>query len=308
MNNVYVIVTYNEKYKEPEYNLESAAEAWKECGVCAIGWSRLGNLKKVRENKLNKDMQLFLQIEKGDLILAYTGNNTIAYVGEIKDGKYNFTEENKVGNKNEFGYKNQFRVNWWNEPHHFSRYDLPKYICEQLGKRGKTVIKLDLGHWSFDNFKAIVKACAKSGSQLIELNEDMIKAGILKYLKRHFNLIEPGLKIIEAEPQITQENRPDFIAKDNTGKKVIIECKGIAHSDAFDQIKRYEKRYIKEKPRLMLIAFKIAEDCRKVATNSNIELIECDLNFKKLFKKQSKKSNPSSRNFVSLRGRELIEK
>ena len=95
MNNVYVIVTYNEKYKEPEYNLESAAEAWKECGVCAIGWSRSGNLKKVRENKLNKDMQLFLQIEKGDLILAYTGNNTIAYMGEIKDGKL-YPVEGKV--------------------------------------------------------------------------------------------------------------------------------------------------------------------------------------------------------------------
>ncbi len=299
MNNVYAITTFNKEYREHGYNAESAADAWKECGVCAVGWSKLENLKKQSDDEIKQKLKNiypntkgafynikdFLQIEKGDLILAYALGNTIAYVGEVV-GDYEYRRDNKIGNENEFDFAHQFHVNWWNEPRYFSRKDLPEDIRKQLGIIGKTVIKINLGQIGFDKFKEMIKDSAKSDSQLNEINEDMVKAGLLKYLKQHFDLIEHGLKveyglkIIEAEAQLSQEDRPDFIAEDNNGKKVIIECKGTAYSDAFDQIKRYEKTYIKEKPRLMLIAFKISDDCRKMAKNSNVELIECDLKFK----------------------------
>jgi len=82
MNNIYAIVTHHEYPDE-------AAEAWKREGVCAIGWSDYGNLLKDRPKLLRydpsfaKERQLFLSIRKGDVILAYSKRNTIAYVGTV---------------------------------------------------------------------------------------------------------------------------------------------------------------------------------------------------------------------------------
>lgn len=294
MNNVYVVTTFDSNYEKDGYNAETAVDAWKECGVCAIGWSGIGNLKEKSDDEIKlklketyksikgfNDIKDFLQIEKGDLILAYSNKNTIAYVGEVV-GDYVYTRDNKIGNENEIDYANQFSVNWWNSPHHFDRHELPSYIYKQLGKRGKTVIKLNFKNKSFDELKNIIKVCAISGSQLNALNESLIKVGLSKYLKQNLNLIENGLKIIKAEVRITPKNQPDFIAEDINGKKVIIECKGTASGrDLYEKIK-YKKTYIKECPRLMLIAFKFSDDCKKAAKDLNVELIECDLSFKKL--------------------------
>ena len=110
MNSIYSITTHHERP-------DDAAEAWRECGVCAIGWRGIdGRLDKAPKEELDADSRLFLGIKKSDLILAYCNNNTIAYVGEIKDGKYLFTNKNIVSldeSKGGFEYENQYDVKWY---------------------------------------------------------------------------------------------------------------------------------------------------------------------------------------------------
>jgi hypothetical protein len=69
MNLMYAIVTHHERP-------DDAAEAWKECNVCAIGWARYGNLKKTKHD-LPSNARLFLKIKKGDVILAYAGGKMV---------------------------------------------------------------------------------------------------------------------------------------------------------------------------------------------------------------------------------------
>ena len=116
MNSIYSITTHRERPSD-------AAEAWYECQVCAIGWSRYGNLKKSKLASLPKEVQTFLKIKKGDLILAYATENRIGYLGEIETGEYVYTRMNIVGEKENggFDYPNQFGVNWFKEPRDFSR-------------------------------------------------------------------------------------------------------------------------------------------------------------------------------------------
>jgi len=279
MKAIYAIVTHHERP-------DDAAEAWKDCNVCAIGWSRFGNLKKTRKENLPSDIRTFLKIKKGDLILAYAGANRIAYVGEIIDGKYMHTTRNIVGKSEDeggFEYSNQYRVNWWDEPFDFSRYDLPPFLLNQLGKRGRTVTPIELQRRSFEEVKRIIMINARSGYLSFEVNEDMIKASIRKYMKRHINSLEKGLKIVKAEKAVSQTDRPDFIARDSSGQAVIIECKGTAHHEDCEQLERYGKNYAKGNARLILVAFKITDECLLSARKSTgIELFECDLKFRKI--------------------------
>jgi predicted Mrr-cat superfamily restriction endonuclease len=287
MSQVYCIITH---HKRPN----DAARAWKRLGVCAIGWASLGNIKNKHIEQLHSEFKkkypndksfnnivLFRQIRKGDLILAYAGGNTIAYVGTVI-GSYKENHKNEVGSEKEFGYPNQYPVDWWSEPRYFSRKNLPLHFSNQFGKRGKTVTQIDLGRKYFDDFKKIILECAESDSQQIELNEDMVKAGLQKYLNEKIFKLEKGLTLDSAEYSINKENRPDFIATDSKRKKVIIECKGWAHVNAVEQILNYKKQYGHVKPRLMLIAFKIDSECKKAAKKEGIEIIECELEFSKL--------------------------
>jgi hypothetical protein len=278
MNKIYAIVTHHERP-------DAGAEAWKECNVCAIGFHSDKKLTKMKDAALAADARTFLKMEKGDVILAYTWGNRIAYVGEVVDGKYTYTTENLVGRSEEqggFGYPHQYKVKWWDKPYDFSRKDLPEFLRDQLGKRGRTVIPIVLGRRSFDQVKQIIITNAESGSLSYDVNEDMIKAGMRKYLRRHLNSLEKGLKITGAEASISESGRPDFIAKDEKGKTVLIECKGFAYPADLEQLERYGKDFAKEKPRLMLVAFKMADECVKLAKkNPKIELFECDLTFSK---------------------------
>jgi hypothetical protein len=278
MNAIYAIVTHHERP-------DDAAEAWRECNVCAIGWVNYGNLKKAKQTLLPSDAREFLKIEKGDMVLAYAGGNRIAYVGEIENGKYLHTSRNIVGRDEDdrgFEYPNQYRVKWCDKPYDFSRYDLPLFLFNQLGKRGRTVVPIKLYRRSFDEVKQIILTNARSGSLSYEVNEDMIKAGIRKYLRRHIDSLERGLKIVKSEKAISKADRPDFIAKDKNGRTVVIECKGNAYPGDCDQLGRYRKTFAKENPRLMLIAFRMDDDCLKLAKNAKLELYECDLGFTKI--------------------------
>lgn len=178
-------------------------------------------------------------------------------------------------------YPNQIKVSWWDKPRFFSRVNLPMDIYKQFGITGQPVVKINLSGRSLEELKTIVKTNARSDSMLIGLNEDTVKAGIIKYYKRHFDEIEPGLEIVKAESPTSNENRPDFLAIDTKGRKVIIECKESVSSEDLKQVEGYGKNK-DESTRLMLIAFRFDGKCIEEAKKRNIELYECDLKIRSL--------------------------
>jgi hypothetical protein len=280
LSDIYAIVTHHE---DPD----GAAEAWKRDGVCAIGWSDYGNLRNLPKEKLEGRAalatRLFLGMQPGDIVLAYSMGNTIAYIGTLT-GRYKHYERNEVGSPDRYSYPNQRAVKWWDKPHHFDRRDLPTWIANQLGKRGLTVTRLDIHEYGFGPAVEIIRTCARSGSALGEF-EDLAKAGIRKYANQRIGELEPGLRITAMERSITERDRPDFIASDRKGSTVLIECKGVAREGDCDQLLRYGadfKPKIKVSPRLMLVAFSFDQSCRKMARANGIEMIECELQFKKI--------------------------
>jgi len=281
MSNIHAIVTHHRRPDE-------AAEAWKREGVCAVGWSWYGPLRRNRSKYLRdnpsfaKERQLFLSIRKGDVVLAYSKRKTIAYVGTVVNRFTGPRNDNEIGREDGFGYKNQIKVEWWPEPHHFDRSQLPVWLAGQLGKRGKTVIRLDLGKDGFDRTVGMIKQYVRSRSALDEF-EDLAKAGLRKYMNRRIDKIEAGLKILKAESFTSDIDRPDFTAVDRNGRIVLIECKGKGYGGDCEQIESYGKHYRAEKkPRLVLLAFDFDPRCKKVARSKGIELVECDLNFEKV--------------------------
>jgi hypothetical protein len=165
---------------------------------------------------LSSEARTFLKIKKGDLVLAYATGNRIASVGEIVDGKYLHRTNNIVGLDKEnggFGYPNQYKVKWFDKPYDFSRKDLPDYLWKQLGQKGRTVVPLKLYRRSFDEVKQIILATARSGSLSYDMNEDTVKAGIQKYLRRHIDSLEKGLKIMKSEERTSKTDQPDFLSQ-----------------------------------------------------------------------------------------------
>jgi hypothetical protein len=276
MGNIFSIVTHD---KDPE----GAAKAWERDGVCAIGWSRYGNLKKSRniKGRAATARDLFIGMRKGDVVLAYSTGNTIAYVGYVR-GEYKYNNSNEVGVSTKFAYANQRKVEWWRRPRYFDRRDLPQWISSQLGKR-KTITEIDLRGYGFEAALKIIRTCARVGSALSDF-EDLAKAGIRKYADQEVEQLESGLRIISIERSISEKDRPDFIATDKNGRTVLIECKGTAREADCDQLLRYFNDFRSRnnpKPRLMLIAFTFDQSCRKTAKANHIETVECDLTFTK---------------------------
>lgn len=278
MKSIFAIVTHHE---EPE----AAAEAWKREGVCAIGW---GDLMRKPRKALDTHAAIardrFGEIKRGDLVLAYSTGNTIALVGDVTSGWFR-NEKNEVGAKGKFEYANQRRVKWWSKTRDFDRRQLPPFFSDQLGKRGQTIVKLDYHGYTFDKVVEIIRVCARSDSAL-EAIEDLVKAEIRKYLDQEIDALEDGLQIVSAEEPITKEDRPDFIAEDVKGTRVLIECKGQAGEAGCDQLRRYgidfKRRHPKKTARLMLVAFGFDPTCRKVARRYGIEMIERKLNFARI--------------------------
>jgi RecB family endonuclease NucS len=139
-----------------------------------------------------------------------------------------------------------------------------------------------LGDMGFAQVVAIIKACAVSGSGGSALNEDMIKAGLSNYIKQQLDFLDKGLKIIQSEVQISPESRPDFIAKDSSGRKVLVECKREGTASATDQLLWYNKAY-GGKTRMFLVAFHFDDECMKSAKKRGIETIQATIVPKRLF-------------------------
>ena len=278
-NNVYSIVTFHD-----DALAQQAADAWRREGVAAIGWGGYRDFRKKRQDLLDqwpagaRYRQLFLQIKKGDCILAYAKNNMVAYAGTVTKPYCGPLPTNEVA-REPFGYEHMIGVRWWPQPHHFLRTDLPPFFAKQLGLRGAWVTRLDLGGYGFDKTIKIIRECGMSKSALQEF-EDLIKAGLRKYLPGRIDTLESGLRLIQAEATISESDRPDFRAVDAKGNPVLIECKGTAESCG--QLVRYGKNSSGKKPRLMLLAFATTPECRKEAKRNSVELIECGLTFQRM--------------------------
>ncbi|MBI2986558.1 MAG: DUF91 domain-containing protein [Deltaproteobacteria bacterium] len=297
---IYSVVTYHDaKFAT------SAADAWMQSERCAIGYmrskktaSRLQSLVKageferddvlgiVKDSRVTRELHLFLKIKIGDIVIAYCKENTIAAVG-ICIGEYEYNDKNSVGRPGEpdggqFNYPNQKRVKWFETPTYFPRNELPEKISEQLGKRGRTVTEVD--GYSDDQLLSFLRTTTIKLSYRGKFNEELVKAGLSKYLKQNMDLLEPGFVITSEEEATGQRERPDFLAKDASGRTVIIECKGRADETAVTQLVRYRKKYQKqrESPRCFLIASHIDEKCRKEAKRNKIEFFETDLVFRKV--------------------------
>jgi hypothetical protein len=285
MTSIYNIVTHHERPIE-------AAEAWISEGVCAVGFFDLDAKNIQRKDEILKlvsrhdknithsvnELWKFLQIEKGDIILAYCLNSTVAAVGEII-GDYSYNIKNIVGKDEDdggFDYPHQKKVKWFETPQYFDKEELPCVISKKLGQRGKTTTKIDYIAENFLKFRELIPSNYKG-----KFNEDSVKAGISKYVIKNLDKLEIGLKISHEEKSINEQNRPDFLAKDKNGTPVIIECKGYADSETIKQIKRYRSNYPKAS-RCFLIATRISEDCKKEATKNGIEVFEVDLDFNKI--------------------------
>ena len=82
---------------------------------------------------------------------------------------------------------------------------------------------------------------------------------------------------------MSDQKRPDFLARDSTDNMVLIECKGMANEDAVLQMKEYLSKFKKEAgARAVIVAFKTSPECRTLAKKYGVELFECDLTFSKV--------------------------
>ncbi|MCX6777272.1 MAG: hypothetical protein NT157_00095 [Candidatus Micrarchaeota archaeon] len=289
MGRVYSIVTCNERSDE-------AAEAWIKEGICAVGWydgidlqgvkTKEQLVQKLKKNGIRKpntksvnEVLHFLEINKGDVVIAYQRNNTIAAVGEVISD-YHFNVTNSVGSPDGFNYQHQKKVKWLDHPREFSRHELPSPIAGRVTLRGKTTLEIKTQYNALQ-FLKMVRGLMVSEHEGC-FNEDMVKAGLSKYVKIYSNDMETGLKIIKEERHIDDENKPDFIAKDRTGKTVIIECKGNrVGSAAIEQILRYKRSYGKN-ARYFLIGFTFDRRAIEQARKENIVVYEVDLKFKRM--------------------------
>jgi hypothetical protein len=278
MPSVWYLVTYHTGGREPD----KVAYYWKQYKICAIGTGPA--IRTIYRELQGTPLETFKSMKKGDLVLAYIKNNTIAYVGYIKDDEVVKNQKNIVGNyRNGYGYPIQRNVDWWDEPHHFDRSQFPQHIKDQMGQINVVIRRIDLGSWSFSDFIEYLKSSrVKTGTGLDDFDENLIKAGIRKHLGVDISQLEKGLIIESYEIPLGPSDRTDFLGHDENGRTVIIECKGKAYEDSIEQILRYGRSRRKDNPRLMLIAFDFDDFCISAAKKNSIELVKCDLSFLRL--------------------------
>lgn len=209
--------------------------------------------------------------------MAYCGSNTVAAIGRVLTGKYLYEKQNIIGKseyRGGFGYPSQKEVKWFKKPRYFKKDKLPFYMRDRI----TTCIIIPSSVKIFlQELKNIPEEYRGT------FNEDAVKAGISRYLKRNINKLEYGLELTRQETSIDENNRPDFLAKDRNGKHVTFECKGFADEKAIDQINRYPSKYHNRKKfRRFLIATYITNDCKKEAKRNGIEVFETYLKSKKV--------------------------
>lgn len=286
MGKIYSIMTHHK-------NPEEAAEEWVREGICAIGDFRgiaTTDLNTIIEELKNlpkktmwvKEVLRFWEIQKGDIIIANQGKGMVSALGVVVDDDYEFNQKNIIGSKNNFGYPHQKKVRWLQSPREFRSEHL-KHLLGRLTQRGKTIIEID-GHNSEEFLHSLegLNIPSHEGSY----NEELVKAGLSKYVKRNIDHFETGMTIEREERNIDNENRPDFLARDKNGVNVIIECKGsLVNKHNIGQVIRYRNRYRKvssQNARYFLVAFSFDRDATILGKKEDVEMFEVGLTFKKI--------------------------
>lgn len=182
------------------------------------------------------------KVKKGNIVLAYLGNNTISLVGEVLK-EYQFNDRNSVGDPNgEIGYPHQIAVDWWPHPRNFHRSYLPGALPSWVSR---------VGTIGFRHYNDLTKF--KHGLQRIPSQDIVTKAlqidsenEIKEYMERHLQEVESGLVLIRRE-FVTSEGTMDFLAKDKHGTPTVVEVKRKADDSASTQTRRYMRAYGKQK-------------------------------------------------------------
>ena len=282
------IVTHHESPKR-------AAELFSQEGVVAMGWRVVGDISRKSRGEIkeilrrewkyserksaNAASQLLKfrdEVDEGDIVFAYKGDNKVALIGEVDSG-YKFNDRNKLGNSRGFGYPHQRKVKWWDNPRNFDRSFLPSKLAKWVARIGT------ISTCEFD-LKKLKETLQKVPSQemvtkALEIkNEDEIK----DYMERHLEDVEEGLTLVEREHS-TSIGPMDFLAKDKNDNQTVIEVKVKAHEKAVGQTLAYMQAYKEQSNvkdiRGIIVAEEFTLKCKKAAKASDLDLSKCKKKF-----------------------------
>jgi len=231
--------------------------------------------RRVTEQKVGQATSTFLrfrdEIEEGDVVFAYAGNNRIALLGEVI-GECRFNDKNIVGDeKGEIGYPNQRKMKWWSSPRNFDRSFLPSKLSQWVARPGTISIR----EYDIKKLKEILQEIPSQEAVIIALEihgEDEIK----DYIEKRPGDIEEGLTIVERECQ-TSNGPMDFLAKDKNGIHTVIEVKMEADDTTVTQVRRYIRAYKSDKKVAKVRGIIVAEDFKKRCIEDAEELIQLGL-------------------------------
>jgi predicted Mrr-cat superfamily restriction endonuclease len=270
-----------------------AAELYIKEGLIAIGFVYKKNVSKgspetirkyfrsqrrLSEQKVGQGTSMFLrfrdEVEIGDIVFAYLGNNKIASVGEIT-GRCKFNDRNIVGNEEDgVGYPNQRKVKWWDKPRNFDRHFLPKSLVEWVAMPGTISTKqYDLGRLkkSLQNVPS-----QESVTKALEIHDEN---EIKDYMENHLEEVEKGLRLVKRENP-TSEGPMDFLAKDKNNKNVVIEVKIEADESAIAQVRKYMRSFKKDKRSPEVRGLVVAEEFTRGCLDDADELRKLGMNIR----------------------------
>ena len=277
------IVTHHE-------NPRRAAEIYLKEGFIAIGYIYEKNVARkgreeikeyfrkqrgLTEQQVGQSTSIFLkfrdEIEEGDMVFAYSGDNKIALVGEIV-GQCKFNDKNIVGDeKGEIGYPNQRKVKWWDSPRNFDRSFLPRKLSEWVARPGT----LSIREYDIKKLKQISQEIPseETVTKALEIeSEDEIK----DYMERHLGDVEEGLTLVKREYP-TSSGPMDFLAKDKQGTDVIVEVKMKADDATVTQTRRYMRSLKRDQKVATVRGIIVAEEFTKRCIDDAQELKQLGL-------------------------------
>jgi Holliday junction resolvase-like predicted endonuclease len=210
------------------------------------------------EQQVGQSTSIFLkfrdQIEEGNIVFAYAGDNKIALVGEVA-GQCKFNDKNIVGDeKGDIGYPNQRKVKWYDSPRNFDRSFLPRELSEWVARPGA----LSIREYDIKKLQKILQEIPSEETVSITLeihSEDEIK----DYLEKHPGDVEEGLVLIQREYP-TSTGPMDFLTKDKNGVHTVIEVKMEADDTTVTQIRRYMRAFKREKKVANIRGIIVAEE------------------------------------------------
>jgi len=281
-----------------------AAQLFKNERVMAIGWPYidiLGKSPKEIKDQLREvfrdrgegyirraasSLVRFRDTQRGDIVLAYLGDNRVAMIGEVVDGRCHYNKNNDVGKPEEDGgkidYAHQKRVKWWSSPISFSRNKLPKSLQKWVAIPGTIHVK-EINLTVDELRKQLEGVESEELSPAFEIkDEDEIK----DYMEAHLGELDPsGMDLIEREHAFSGagSGTVDFLAKDGEGKPTLIEVKVRAKAKDIGQLLRYRGAYKREtevkQMRSILVASSFTPGCKDAALEAEVELVKCTKKF-----------------------------